>query len=162
MMSQYDPQMVGWMEKELVDIGIKALKSESDVESFLNQPGTSLLVINSVCGCAAGNARPGVGMALQNKKIPDNIATVFAGVDKDATAKARAFFKDIPPSSPSIAFLKDGEMIKFIPRHEIEGFDYEQIADKLTPVFDEHCTTDGPSVPMDALKEAFSSAARNG
>ena len=160
MMSQYDPKMVGWMEKELVDIGIHALKSADDVESFLKLKGTSLIVVNSVCGCAAGAARPGVGMALQHKVIPDNIATVFAGVDPDATAKAREFFKDIPPSSPSVAILKDGEVVHFLPRHEIEGYDYEQIADKLTPAFDEHCQKEGPSVPMEKLKEAFSSASR--
>ena len=162
MMSKYDPQMVGWMEKELVDIGVKALKTESDVESFMKQSGTSLVLVNSVCGCAAGGARPGVGFALQNKTIPDNIATVFAGVDKDATENARSYFSDVPPSSPSIALFKDGALIHFIPRHEIEGFDYEQIAAKLTPAFDEHCKVEGPTVSEEKLKEAFSSPERNG
>ncbi len=162
MMGKYDPQMVGWMEKELVDIGVQALKTESDVETFMNQSGTSMVLINSVCGCAAGGARPGVGIALQHKTIPDNIATVFAGVDKEATAKARTFFDDIAPSSPSIALLKDGQVIHFIPSHEIEGYDHEQIAAKLTPSFDEHCKAEGPSVPEDKLKEAFSSPQRNG
>ena len=162
MMAKYDPKMVGWMEKELVEIGVKALKTESDVETFMNQSGTSMVLINSVCGCAAGGARPGVGMALQNKVIPDNIATVFAGVDKDATAKARSFFDDIPPSSPSVALLKDGQVVHFIARHEIEGFDYEQIAAKLTPAFDAHCGSEGPSVSEEKLKDAFSSDERNG
>ncbi len=162
MMSKYDPQMVDWMEKELIDIGVKALKTESDVDSFMKQPGTSMILVNSVCGCAAGGARPGVGFALQNKVIPDNIATVFAGVDKDATANARTFFSEVPPSSPSVAVLKDGALVHFIPRHEIEGFDYEQIAAKLTPTFDEHCKAEGPSVSQDKLKEAFSSDERNG
>lgn len=162
MMSKYDPQMVGWMEKELVKIGVKALKTESDVDSFMKQSGTSMILINSVCGCAAGGARPGVGFALQNKIIPDNIATVFAGVDKDATAKVRSFFVDLSPSSPSVALLKDGKVVHFISRQEIEGFDYEQIAAKLTPAFDENCSNEGPSVSEEQLKKAFSSSERNG
>ncbi len=162
MMAKYDPQVVGWMEKELVDIGVQALKAESDVEAFMKKSGSSMILINSVCGCAAGGARPGVGFALQHKTIPDNIATVFAGVDKDATANARSYFPEVPPSSPSIALFKDGQLVHFIPRHEIEGFDYEQIAEKLTPAFDEYCTKEGPLVSEEKLKEAFSSDERNG
>lgn len=162
MMTKYDPQTVGWMEKELVDIGVKALKNESDVELFMKKSGTSMILINSVCGCAAGGARPGVGFALQNKTIPDNIATVFAGVDKDATAKVRSYFSELTPSSPSVALLKNSQVVHFIPRSEIEGFDYEQIAAKLTPAFDKYCKAEGPSVSEEKLKEAFSSAERNG
>jgi len=116
---------------------------------------------NYDCGCAAGAARPGVGMALQNKKIPDRLATVFAGVDSEATEKVRSFLPEVPPSSPSVALFKDGQMVHFIPRSEIEGFSYEQIAEKLISAFDEYCAAEGPSVSVEALKEAFSSAGRN-
>ena len=162
MMPKYDLKLVGWMEKELEDIGVTPLKTAKAAETFLkDKNGTAMVLINSVCGCAAGAARPGVGMALQNKKIPDRLATVFAGVDSEATEKVRSFLPEVPPSSPSVALFKDGQMVHFIPRSEIEGFSYEQIAEKLISAFDEYCAAEGPSVSVEALKEAFSSAGRN-
>lgn len=153
----YDRNQVGWMEQELVDIGFDALISEAQVDKFLaNKEGSALLLINSVCGCAAGNARPGAGLALQNELIPDRCATVFAGVAVEAVAKARDFISDIPPSSPSMALFKEGELVYFLPRSEIEGFSYEEVAQKLTAAFNEHCTKEGPMVPFEQLKEAFS------
>lgn len=153
----YDRNQVGWMEKELVDIGIEALVSETQVDNFLNdKKGCALILFNSVCGCAAGNARPGVGLALQNKLIPDRCATVFAGVSVEAVAKARNYITEVPSSSPSIALLKDGELVFFLPRSEIEGFSYEEVAQKLTNAFDEHCTKEGPMVSLEQLHTAFS------
>lgn len=152
----YDRNQVGWMEQELADIGIEPLVSETQVDNFLqDKEGTALLIFNSVCGCAAGNARPGAGIALQNNRIPDRCATVFAGVSVDAVAKARNFISDVPPSSPSMALFKEGELVYFLPRSEIEGFSYEEVAQKLTTAFDEHCTKEGPMVSIEQLKEAF-------
>jgi len=96
-------------------------------------------VVNSVCGCAAGMARPGIRLALQNERRPDRVATVFAGQDLEATARARGYLADVPPSSPSIAFFKDGELAYFIPRHRIEGRDAHAVASDLTAVFNENC-----------------------
>jgi putative YphP/YqiW family bacilliredoxin len=110
------------------------------VDAFMNEKtGTAMLVVNSVCGCAAGMARPGVRLALQGDRRPDRIASVFAGQDLEATAKARGYIADIPPSSPSIAFFKDGELVYFIPRHRIEGRNAQDVAGDLEQVFAEHC-----------------------
>jgi putative YphP/YqiW family bacilliredoxin len=98
-------------------------------------------VVNSVCGCAAGMARPGVRQALQGGRRPDRVATVFAGQDLEATARARSYIPDIPPSSPSIAFFKDGELVAFVPRHRIEGRNAQAVASDLQSIFDEHCAT---------------------
>jgi putative YphP/YqiW family bacilliredoxin len=128
------------MREELTSAGVKELRTPEEVDAFMNEKnGTAMLVVNSVCGCAAGMARPGVRLALQGDRRPDRVATVFAGQDLDATAKARSYFPDIPPSSPSIAFLKDGELVYFMPRHRIEGRDAQQVARDLTQVFAEHC-----------------------
>lgn len=136
----YSPMLVKPMREELTNAGVKELLTPQDVDAFMaDKNGTAMLVINSVCGCAAGMARPGVRLALQHDRRPDRIATVFAGQDLDATAKARAYFPDIPPSSPSIAFLKDGELVHFIPRHRIESRTAEAVANDLVAVFNEHC-----------------------
>jgi putative YphP/YqiW family bacilliredoxin len=128
------------MRQELTSIGVKELLTPSDVDAFMNEKeGTALLVINSVCGCAAGMARPGIREALAGERRPDRVATVFAGQDLEATARARAYFPDIPPSSPSMAFLKDGELVWFMPRHRIEGRSADDVARDLTTVFGEHC-----------------------
>lgn len=125
-----------WMREELTETGIEELKTPEEVETVMkDQQGTMLLVINSVCGCAAGNARPGVKLALGNSKLPDKVYTVFAGQDKEATAKAREYLADFPPSSPAFAFLKDGEVKAMIPRHRIEGRNAQQVADDLVMVF---------------------------
>lgn len=129
-----------WMRDELTDIGVQELKTPEEVDSVMkNQEGTMLLVINSVCGCAAGNARPGVKLALGNTRLPEKVYTVFAGQDKEATARAREYFSDYPPSSPAFAFLKGGEVKAMIPRHRIEGRNAQQVADDLVMVFNAFC-----------------------
>ena len=136
----YSPILVKPMREELTQIGVKELLTPADVDSFMNEKtGTAMLVVNSVCGCAAGMARPGVRLALGHERRPDRIASVFAGQDLEATARARGYFPDIPPSSPSIAFLKDGELVYFLPRHRIEGRDAQMVARDLVAVFEEHC-----------------------
>lgn len=136
----YSPLLVKPMRDELTSIGVQELLTPQDVDAFLNDKnGTAMLVVNSVCGCAAGMARPGVRLALQHGRRPDRVATVFAGQDLEATARARSYIADIPPSSPSIAFFKDGELVHFVPRHRIEGRTAEAVAQDLMAVFDEHC-----------------------
>ena len=137
----YPEELVRPMRAELSNIGFDELKSAEDVENHLSEKkGTTLLVINSVCGCAAGTARPGVAMALHNSaKKPANLATVFAGVDQEATAKAREYTRPFPPSSPSIALFKNGELVHFVERHHIEGRPAEVIGEHLSGVFEEYC-----------------------
>lgn len=136
----YSPLLVKPMREELSTIGFQELMSSADVDQFMEQKeGTAFLVINSVCGCAAGMARPGVRQALADGPHPDRLGTVFAGQDVEATARARAAFADIPPSSPSMALFKDGELVFFMPRHRIEGRDMESVAADLSSAFAEHC-----------------------
>ena len=136
----YSELLVRPMREELTSAGVKELRTPEEVDAFMNETsGTAMLVVNSVCGCAAGMARPGVRLALAGDRRPDRVATVFAGQDLEATAKARSYFADIPPSSPSIAFFKDGELVYFLPRHRIEGRDAQTVASDLTQVFAEHC-----------------------
>lgn len=137
----YPEELVRPMRAELTNVGFDELRSAEAVDSHLKEKqGTTLLVINSVCGCAAGTARPGVAMALQKSaKKPNNLATVFAGVDMEATAKAREYTLPFPPSSPSIALFKDGELVHFVERHHIEGRSAELIEDHLSGVFTEYC-----------------------
>ena len=137
----YPEQLVAPMRNDLTSVGFTEFKTPEEVEDNLNnQKGTTLLVINSVCGCAAGAARPGVKWALQHAdKKPGQLATVFAGVDKEAVAKAREFTLPYPPSSPSIALFKDGELVHFVERHHIEGRNAQMIGEHLLEVFDEYC-----------------------
>lgn len=137
----YPEQLVAPMRTDLTVAGFKELKTSADVESTLkDQKGTTLVVINSVCGCAAGAARPGIKWALQNSsKKPDLLTTVFAGVDKEAVAKAREFTLPYPPSSPAIALFKDGELVHFVERHHIEGRNAQMIGQHLVEVFEEYC-----------------------
>jgi putative YphP/YqiW family bacilliredoxin len=137
----YPEQLVAPMRTDLTSAGFAELKSSEEVDSYLkNKKGTTLLVINSVCGCAAGAARPGVKWALKTSaKKPDNLATVFAGVDKEAVSKAREYTLPYPPSSPSIALFKDGELVHFVERHHIEGRNAQMIGEHLIEVFDEYC-----------------------
>lgn len=159
MQSQYDRDMAKPMWQELDDIGVKPLTTAAEVdESLANAEGITLLVVNSVCGCAAGNARPGVALALQNKVIPDNLITVFAGVDHEATAKAREYIKGYPPSSPSVTLFKDGNVATMLERHQIEGVSAQEIANILIEEFDKLCTKEGPSVTEKQLKQAFGMA----
>jgi putative YphP/YqiW family bacilliredoxin len=136
----YSEMLVRPMREELTSAGVKELRTPEDVDDFMNEKsGTALLVVNSVCGCAAGMARPGVRLALQGDRRPDRVVSVFAGQDLEATARARSYMPDIPPSSPSVAFFKDGELVYFMPRHRIEGRDAHSVANDLSQVFAEHC-----------------------
>ena len=137
----YPEHLVAPMRSDLTVAGFKELKTSADVDSELkDQKGTTLLVINSVCGCAAGAARPGVKWAVEHSgKRPDHLATVFAGVDKEAVEKAREYTLPYPPSSPSIALFKDGELVHFVERHHIEGRNAQMIGAHLVEVFDEYC-----------------------
>jgi len=137
---RYMRDMVQPMRDELTILGIRELTTPEEVEEqFEAAKGTALVVVNSVCGCAAGQARPGVALALQNEVKPDHLFTVFAGQDKEATAKAREYFAPYPPSSPSIALLKDGELVHFIERHQVENRSAEEIAADLTDAFNRYC-----------------------
>lgn len=137
----YPEELVMPMRSDLTEVGFEELKTADAVDKHLkDHQGTTLMVINSVCGCAAGGARPGVKMALaESDKKPDHLATVFAGVDTDAVAKAREYTLPYPPSSPAIALFKNGELVHFIERHHIEGRPAEMIADHLENVFAELC-----------------------
>ena len=136
----YNPELVEPMRQELASAGVKELRTAKEVEEALgSSSGTVLLVVNSVCGCAAGAARPGVRLALEHSKKPNSATSVFAGQDKEATDKARSYFPEYPPSSPAVALLKDGQVVHMVQRHDIEGFSPEQIAENLTAAFDQHC-----------------------
>ena len=135
----YPAEIVRPMKEELTTIGFEELLSPDAVESALSKSGTALVVVNSVCGCAAANARPAVRISLNNQNIPDHLYTVFAGVDRDATYAARAKMIPFPPSSPSLALFKDGELVHMIERHHIEGRTAQLIAENLTEAFDEFC-----------------------
>jgi putative YphP/YqiW family bacilliredoxin len=138
----YSPMLVKPMREELTSLGVEELLTAADVERWMGQrEGTAMLIVNSVCGCAAGGARPAVRLALDSPVRPDRVATVFAGVDLEATAAARDRFADIPPSSPSIAMFKDGELVYFVPRHRIEGKMPQEIAADLGHAFERWATT---------------------
>lgn len=136
----YDPILVQPMREELTRVGVQELRTAEEVDAFmLQKDGTAMLVVNSVCGCAAGQARPAVRLALQSDLKPDHVATVFAGQDQEATARARSYFAQFPPSSPSIVLFKDGEVVHFVPRHAIEGRDAVSVANDLVATFHQHC-----------------------
>ena len=125
--------------QEIVSAGYKELTTPEEVDAALDQKGTTLVMINSVCGCAGGVARPAAAHALHYDKRPDHLVTVFAGQDKEATEKARSYFTGYPPSSPSFALLKDGKIISMVERHQIEGYDTATVVSKLQNEFDQHC-----------------------
>ena len=135
----YPAEIVRPMKEELTTIGFEELLSPDAVESALTKSGTALVVVNSVCGCAAANARPAVKISLNNQNTPDYLYTVFAGVDREATDAARAKMIPFPPSSPSLALFKDGELVHMIERHHIEGRSAQLIAENLTQAFNEFC-----------------------
>lgn len=136
----YDPELVKPMREELTKNSVKELKTPKDVDHIINKnKGTLLIVVNSVCGCAAGSARPGILLALKNKKTPDKTATVFAGVDREATEKARSYFKNYLPSSPSMFLFKDQNIIFALQRNDIEGRKPEEISHKLIEAFNKYC-----------------------
>ena len=136
----YPEFFVAPMRQELTRLGVEELKTAADVEAAVTgTSGTLMIVVNSVCGCAAGKARPGIAMALDHPTRPDRVATVFAGADEDATARARAYFTGRAPSSPSIALMKNGELVYMLERRQIENKTAPEIAHELTQAFDEHC-----------------------
>ena len=136
----YPEVFVQPMREELTRVGFRELRSPAEVDALLaNQRGTALVVVNSICGCAAGRARPAVAQALEHQPRPDTLATVFAGQDTDATAQARSYFTGYPPSSPSIALLRDGKLVFMLERKDIEGHDPQEIAGNLVRAFDRFC-----------------------
>ena len=136
----YPEIMIRPMREDLTRLGVEELRTAESVdETITNSKGTLMVIVNSICGCAAGKARPGVALALQHEVKPDKVATVFAGADIEATDRARSYFTGYGPSSPSIALLKDGELVFMLERRQIEGRDATQIAGELTKAFDEHC-----------------------
>ncbi len=139
-MSMYPPDLVAPMAQELTDYGFQALKTPEDVDQLLKKKDdTVLLVVNSVCGCAAANARPGVKLSLQQDQRPSELATVFAGVDMEATEKAREYLLPYPPSSPAVALFKDGKLVHMLERHHIEGRSSELIAENLKAAYEQYC-----------------------
>jgi putative YphP/YqiW family bacilliredoxin len=135
----YPEFFVAPMREELTRLGIKELKSAAEVDSALTAPGTTMVVVNSVCGCAAGKARPGIAQAMQHPVKPDHVYTVFAGADIEATARARDHFAGYPPSSPSIALLRDGQLVWMLERRQIENQGADGIAKDITSAFDQYC-----------------------
>ena len=136
----YPEMMIQPMRQELTRLGVEELRTPEAVDETLqNSTGTVMVVVNSICGCAAGKARPGVALALQNPTRPDKVVTVFAGGDIEATEKARGYFTGYPPSSPSIALLKDGQLVYMMERRQIEGRDAYQISDELKQAFEKFC-----------------------
>jgi len=139
----YPEFFVAPMREELTRLGVKELRTPDEVDATVRVPGeTVMVVVNSVCGCAAGKARPGVALALQHSNKPDTVATVFAGADVEATERARSYFVGYPPSSPSIALMRDGKMLYMMERHQIENQEADSIARDLTAAFDKHCATE--------------------
>jgi putative YphP/YqiW family bacilliredoxin len=136
----YPEMLVSPMRAELTNVGFTELKTSEEVENTMtNSKGISLVVVNSVCGCAAGAARPGIIRSLANDKTPDNLYTVFAGQDVEAVSKVREFMLPYPPSSPSVALFKDGQLVHFVERMNIEGHTAEQVADQLRKAYDQFC-----------------------
>ncbi|GAA3631631.1 BrxA/BrxB family bacilliredoxin [Flavivirga jejuensis] len=135
----YPAELVKPMREDLTNVGFEELHTSEAVDAALAKEGTTLMVVNSVCGCAAANARPGARMSLQNEKRPTNIVTVFAGVDKEAVDTARGHMIPFPPSSPCMALFKDGELVHMLERHHIEGRPAELISENLIDAYNEHC-----------------------
>jgi putative YphP/YqiW family bacilliredoxin len=139
-MPMYPEEFVGPMRAELTRIGFLEMRSAAEVDAMLKEnDGTTLVVVNSICGCAAGKARPAIALALDNESKPQKLTTVFAGQDSEATARARSYFKDMPPSSPSIALFKDGQLAYMMHRSQIESRDATSIAAELKEAFNKHC-----------------------
>ena len=135
----YPEYLVAPMREELTKVGFQELKTPEEVDDVLKSEGTVFVVVNSVCGCAAANARPAAKMAVQGEKHPDKLVTVFAGMEKDAVDKARSYMLPYPPSSPSMALFKDGKLVHMIERHQIEGRPAQMIADNLSSAFEVYC-----------------------
>ena len=138
----YPEFFIAPMRQELTQLGVRELRTAADVETSIRETqGTLMIVVNSVCGCAAGKARPGVALALQHTVKPDVVATVFAGADAEATERARGYFTGYPPSSPAIALLRGGKLVYMMERHQIENQEAQDIASQLRAAFDTHCLT---------------------
>ncbi len=135
----YPEYLVEPMRAELTQAGFQEMKTADEVDSAISNPGTVFVVVNSVCGCAAANARPAARIAASNEKHPDRLITVFAGMEKEAVDKARGFMMPFPPSSPSMALFKDGKLVHMIERHQIEGRPAQMIADSLIGAFEQYC-----------------------
>ena len=135
----YPEPFIAPMREELTRLGVRELRTAAAVDEAVSTAGTVMIVVNSVCGCAAGKARPGIAMALQHARRPDVVATVFAGADIDATDRARAHFAPYPPSSPSVALIRDGKLVFMLERRDIENRDAAAIAQRLAAAFDQHC-----------------------
>ena len=141
----YPEPFIAPMRAELSRLGFQELKTPEQVDDAVQAEGTVMIVVNSVCGCAAGKARPGIAMALQNARRPDVVGTVFAGADIEATARARELFAPYPPSSPSVALMRDGKLLFMLERRDIETRDAAAIAASLKAAFDQHCPTPAPA-----------------
>jgi bacilliredoxin len=149
----YDLEAVRPMWEELAQCGVTPLRTVADVDAALSKPGTTLVVVNSICGCAAGNARPGITKALQGAVIPDQLTTVFAGVDREATERARSRMPEVSPSSPSVALFQDGVLIYSLERRHIERMSADEVSEELRKAFLQHCSRKGPSVPFDVYRK---------
>jgi putative YphP/YqiW family bacilliredoxin len=144
----YPEHFIGPMREELTRLGVRELRTAADVDTFLQQKSATLMiVVNSMCGCAAGKARPGIALALKHRTKPDGVGTVFAGGDIEATERARQYFTGYPPSSPSFAILRDGQLLYMMERRQIENQSAEAIAHQLTDAFDRLCAAPAPSTP---------------
>jgi putative YphP/YqiW family bacilliredoxin len=151
----YDLDAVRYMWEELENVGVRPLRTPKEVDEALDKKGITMVVVNSVCGCAAGHARPGIGLALQHKVIPDHLTTVFAGVDREATQRARKHMPGITPSSPSVALFENGKLVYVLHRSQIETMDAEEVAENIIQAFDNYCSRPGPSVPRDVFENNF-------
>jgi len=150
----YDPEAVAPIWQELAAVGVEPLTTPEQVDLLLGtRSGSALVIVNSVCGCAAGQARPGVMLALQNSVIPNRYATVFAGVDRDAVERARQYMTGYPPSSPCIGLFNEGKLVFMLQRTDLQRMDEQQVSVVLRKAFDEHCTRPGPSIDPEKFKQ---------
>lgn len=150
----YDPEAVAPLWQELAAVGVEPLTTPEQVDGVLKaSSGTVLVIVNSICGCAAGTARPGAMLALQNRTIPDRYVTVFAGVDRDAVNRAREYMAGYPPSSPSMGLFKDGKQVFMLQRSDLQQMSEDQVAAALKTAFEEHCAKAGPSVDPETFRE---------
>jgi putative YphP/YqiW family bacilliredoxin len=148
----YDPEAVAPMWKELAAVGVEPLSTPEQVDEALKAAGSTLMVVNSVCGCAAGQARPGVMLALQNAIIPDRSVTVFAGVDRDAVERARQHMPGYTPSSPCIGLFKDGKQVFMLQRTDLQQMNEQAVSEALRAAFAQHCARPGPSIDPEAFE----------
>jgi putative YphP/YqiW family bacilliredoxin len=150
----YDPEAVAPMWQELAAVGVEPLTTPEQVDRLLEaHSGSAFVIVNSICGCAAGQARPGAMLALQNSIIPDRSVTVFAGVDRDAVERARAYMTGYPPSSPCMGLFKDGKLVFMLERRDLQQMDEAQVSSALRKAFDEHCTKPGPSIDPETFEK---------